>query len=80
MEADKMFEELGYHVTELTEAIIYTRRSEKKAYVRRNICFYLKEYTVGACYDDGWDEFPKADITMQELKAINKKVEELGWI
>ena len=80
MNADKIFEELGYHVTELTEAIIYTRRSEKKAYIRRSICFYLKEYTVGACYDDGWDEFPKADISMQELKAINKKCEELGWI
>lgn len=79
-EADKMFEELGYEKKDFTEFIKYTKDSEIIYYENRNIIFYLKGYKVGACYDDEEDFFPKINLTMQELKAINKKCEELEWL
>lgn len=75
MEADKMFEELGY---------------EKNEDIRTDLgCVY--HTMVKHCI---YNEFPKIIfhnkfksisiqkdyITMQELQAINKKCEELGWI
>ena len=70
--ADEMFKKLGY----------------KKQYENENIYYYMdvdlkdnyivfetgyKSFTKISCYHDA------GDITMQELQAINKKVEELGW-
>lgn len=82
MSADKMFEELGYAKEDLTvshRVIKYTKDSDIIKFYSRNIVFYLDEHTMGACYED-MDRFPKADITMQELQAINKKCKEMGWI
>ena len=70
MSADEMFEELGYELwTDDKETIFY--KGENK-----NIIF--DKYTKEICLIDK-AEFD-IDITMQELQAINKKVEELGWI
>ena len=79
-EADKLFEELGYKKIvehkykqpdndDVTELILY------RDYSFLEIEFWNdKTISKSSVYDD--DSF----ITMQELKAINKKVEELGWI
>ena len=72
-EADKMFEELDYH----------------KFFGNENYLEY--KYTVGGADLSivFWHKDQKVSkesnmrcgyITMQELKAINKKCEELGWI
>ena len=70
--ADKMFEKLGYKkedVLTIRKAKIGTRfRNRKNGHV---VSFYdeKKEF-----------EKPYEEITMEELKAINKKCEELGWL
>lgn len=68
-EADKMLEEAGYTKNEEdNSAILYGRDPI--------IEFDLENKTISKC--DEWG-FHLA-ITMEELKAINKKCEELGWI
>ena len=76
--ADKMFcEELGY---------------KKEKYTGKNIIFYYQLNGASEKYGIEFDLDNKEItplckskdnkaiyITMQELKAINKKVEELGW-
>lgn len=72
--ADEMFEELGY------EKI-------NKKHDFENIKYYKDDYNI-MYFDEKDKSFYKSgeydsmcdDITMQELQAINKKVEELGWI
>ena len=66
--ADEMFLELGYVKTKANEYwIIYKN-------FRKDIDFNLKHKTieVGA-------EMESEEFDLQELQAINKKVEELGW-
>lgn len=71
-EADKMFEELGYKkedILNIRGANIGTRfRNRKNGYV---FSFYDENRVF---------EKPYKEITMEELKAINKKCEELGWL
>ena len=71
-EADKMFEELGYYkdFDEMTHE--YRKKCDGDLF---EIDFWLDEKEVSKNYyrDAGY-------ITMQELQAINKKCEELGWI
>lgn len=69
-EADKMFEELGYKKETHISRLIYKRINVEEEY-EEDITFYHDNKTV--------NKFGKA-ITMQELKAINKKCEELGWV
>lgn len=69
-EADKMFEELGYKKRENQTWIIYTCLEKQK-----DIDIYLRGKTIEI--NNGHESKP---FTMQELKAINKKCEELGWI
>ena len=66
-EADKMFEELGYIKDETGDEIIYQLNNHE-------ICFLLNR----KMFDCGCG-IVRDVINMQELKAINKKVEELGW-
>lgn len=70
-EADKMFEGLGYKKTYNQLGIIEYYKDDDNI-----ICFYLanKSFNKIGKFDGMHD-----DITMQELKVINKKVEELGW-
>lgn len=74
-EADKMFEELGYK-KEIIESevndevtIMYIKRFVYE-YDSKIINFKLKKKIVGIKYS----------IDMQDLKAINLKCKELGWI
>ena len=80
--ADEMFEELGYkkikeNVFEetqngnVTELVLYRHKKD----FTREIEFW-NDKTVSKQDTD----FDIAYITMQELQAINKKAEELGWI
>lgn len=64
--ANEMFSELGYVKDETGEEIIYQLNQHE-------IVFYLsrKQFDCGC-------GIGREFITMQELKAINKKVEELG--
>ena len=69
MSADEMFKELEYMKSETDEKIVYTKEDGEIK--------FLKELKYFVCMDDygSWQY-----ITMKELKAINKKCEELGWI
>ena len=64
-EADKMFEKLGYRTTKNENWIVYSRET-------KDIDFYLYRKTIEV--NNGHESKP---FTIQELKAINKKVEEL---
>ncbi len=68
--ADEMFTLLGYYRCDYLDHVdYYNKKLEKFISFRKNGTF--------ACFN--YDDEP-AEITMQELQAINKKVEELGWI
>lgn len=70
-EADMMFEKIGYTVSEqLENGIVYLKETDDED---MEISFIDYEKTVEVDKFDGL-------ITMQELQAINKKCEELGWI
>jgi len=64
-EVDKLFEVLGYIKADMSHQsyVVYFNECNE-------INFWLKDKTISATIDE---------ITMQELKAINKKCEELGW-
>ena len=77
-EADKMFEELGYikeseyyyHIPEREEESVgkFTPKHKHIRFLKNSkevICESLLQFSY--------------EVNMQELKAINKKVEELGW-
>jgi len=68
-EADKMFEELGYKKIQRNyrSGTVYEYEHEDL----RSIDFICENEEVKV-----WN----IGITMDELKAINKKVQELGWI
>lgn len=68
-EADRLFEELGYEKTIKFKEIVYEKEDKV-------ITFYLDKKNITCTnFYDGFES-----IDMQELQAINKKVEELGWI
>lgn len=72
--ADKMFEELGYTIKEKVrftlDRLVYKNLKDD------TMISFCEEYKVVLKTQD---IYPKA-IDMQELKVINKKCEELGWI
>ena len=74
MSADEMFEKLGYKKKNLD--IIFSRFWEEweNEDLAKTFSFNTEYETI-----DITDE-NKYGITMQELQAINKKVEELGWM
>lgn len=65
--ADEMFEELGYKkiVGETTEVYTLSRTNKNIAFSK-----LINRIRIYGKYDF---------VDMQELQAINKKVEELGW-
>ena len=69
-EADKMLDNLGYYKYEFDTYIDYLSRETSKGITFR------KDMQVIDCHCAIGSEY----ITMQELQAINKKCEELGWI
>ena len=80
--ADKMFEELGYEAEEMKDkwdrvwGISY---KEKKRWVEIQIDYIDAEICVGTININDRDSEP-VFIEIKEIKAINKKCEELGWI
>ena len=73
MKADEMFEKLGYiKVEDNKDNIEYRKNVEGDLF---EIDFWKIDKTVSKNYyrNIGY-------ISMQELQAINKKVEELGWM
>lgn len=75
-EVDKMFEELGYKKYTSDDCVMYM----KDLFM---ITFIIDNKTFITEYKQGDYNFPKIrpfEINMQELKAINLKCLELGWI
>lgn len=75
--ADEMFEELGYekNVNTLTNFIYQNKKNNKE----------IRFYKIYKCVEISLIEFEEYEgnsifFTMQELQAINKKCQELGWI
>lgn len=69
LSADEMFDELGYKISKNNNKEI------EFTYCEETINFWLKEKEVSK------DIYGSIDfITIDELKAINKKCKELGWI
>lgn len=79
-EADKLFQELGYDKkyyykeTELYEEVESYKDSKKCN------CIQFDIFNKTFCKFNADDSEDDLDFSMQELKAINKKCEELGWI
>jgi hypothetical protein len=69
MSAKEMFEELGYEgcIDTILEQLVFENGSNYIAFWLDNKTFFKQ-----CGYEPG-------DITLQELKAINKQIEELGW-
>lgn len=68
MNADEMFEKLGYKKQEGLREIHY--------YCDDNEIILYKDFKWFSCSKQEEIDF----INIQELQAINKKVEELGWL
>lgn len=79
-EADKMFEELGYK--KILDTYVQTRYQKNEEGCKKKVSVIVFTHTLkdvgGYIVDSDIDEF--ASFTMEELRAINKKCEELGWI
>ena len=79
--ADEMFKELGYEKQEDKYRIKYFLKQNYTHFVvTKRIAFYKVEKDI--CLEQ-WNVTEgiiiSTNITMSELQAINKKVEELGW-
>lgn len=70
-EADKMFKELGYKRSDFNGYIYYESWGEDIVFNLETKDIYIR------CEEDG--ECVSATIDRAELKAINKKCQELGW-
>lgn len=77
--ADEMFEELGYRIMfDNTCMFRYVKCFDLKP--KRHIIFAVDK-TISVCEENENELAINRDyFTMQELKAINMKCEELGWI
>ena len=74
MLADEMFEELGYYRDNGDDTLTYSRP------IKDPVTFgYIDSKMITF---ENWEvSFTNVDfLTPEELQAINKKVEELGWI
>ena len=75
-EADKLFKNLGYKKYTSEDCVMYM----KDLFM---ITFIIPNKTFITEYKQGDYNFPKIrpfEVEMQELKAINLKCKELGWI
>lgn len=80
--ADRLFEELGYGICDDIHRIeYYLHQNFTHFKVIKKIYFYKIEKDI--CIEE-WNVTEgiriSTNITMQELKAINLKCRELGWI
>lgn len=77
--AKEMFEELGYKLYEHKTYMFYEKAlKENPEYENdyEHIEFNFIDETINKTYGD---DNSVCDITLEELQAINKQVEELGW-
>lgn len=77
MNADEMFEELGYKKKQKGQYLEYVKvdNSVREEYV---ISFMMKTI-MATLYSNGYLKKPLA-LEIKELQAINKKCKELGWL
>lgn len=79
-EADKMFEELGYIKGKTNGGNLFYYQinglKEKFGFEFIQTKYEKIGEILPVCYGKNDEAIP---ITIQELQAINKKVEELGW-
>ena len=70
-----MFEEMGYKKKQITDEFIYYSKKEIKYNAQKEweICLSFN------CYDKYLITKNKPYFCLEELQAINKKCEELGW-
>lgn len=71
MEAEKMFKKLGYEKDKTKQQIMYSKNEEGDY---KYIFFNLFDKTFNCQYD-----YEPANISMEELQAINQQVKDLGW-
>lgn len=80
MKAKEMFEELGYKLIKDCKFYLFYEKTLKENAEYENdylhISFEKQDKAFIKTYGD--DNSPEI-ITMEELKAINKQVEELNW-
>ncbi len=84
--ADKMFEKLGYKVsnimftgefTQLARCKKRTRQWREDGYIEIGFNY---DKTVDVCFSGEISDNLPAFLDMQELQAINEKCKELGWL
>lgn len=74
MGADEMFKELGYKKLEVYNGYLYTDKTGFNIKITN-----MKR--IDLYYDEGVEMYENLmQLTYEELQAINKKVEELGWM
>lgn len=72
MKAKEMFEKLGLYGNYCEASLYYRTKDDKGSY--QSVEFYYPDKTiVGNFQDNGC-------LTVDELKAIYKQAEELGWL
>lgn len=79
MSAKEMFEELGYECDDYSKYKLMPHNIQDKLFA---ICVYQKSGREIAFFHNTKTielVLPDEEITLQELQAINKQVEELGW-
>ena len=72
-EADKMFEELYYEKRENEEEISFVNGDKEIMFDKKKKVFTGEQFTPSGM-------FVMPVFTMEELKAIYKQCEDLGWI
>ena len=70
MSAKDMFKELGYEQNIISNIINYTNEKE------RSVIQFTADCTGNSIYIN----LNGAAVSMEEYRAINKQVEELGWL
>lgn len=82
MSAKEMFEELGYKRDEFINANSDYINKKFISYGKGKVHIAISSFSepISICkFKDSWFFSKALDITIQELKAINKQIEELGW-
>lgn len=84
MKAKDMFEKLGYEIDEQDDCLIYWKVAKKQ-----RLNFYNTQNEIQIEFNNHYKTVEKRElmqldensniITLKELQAINKQVEELGW-
>ena len=77
MKAKEMFEKLGYELKQGIDFLLYVLESEENPDIQYYIEFNTDVKII--IIDTNHKDFIN-DITLKELQAINKQVEELGWL